>query len=126
MAETQTTTGIVEGVDKALAALEAQAQELQAGPATGAQRSTATGTIAAGVPSLDDLALTISRLKQIKDWFQQDQRLVPIIDEFIGQKVKASEKRTNTYNTWLAVATTVVGALLGWLVSTVLPTPFLH
>jgi hypothetical protein len=119
MAYEQTSSGLLAGIDKAIAQLEAQAKELQAAaPYGSAQRGAAAPAAAsAPAPSLDDMALTISHLKQIKDWFEHDERLLPVVDSFIGQKVKASEKRTNAINTWIAVATTVVGAILGWLVS---------
>jgi hypothetical protein len=119
MAYEQTSSGLLAGIDKAIAQLEAQAKELQAAaPYGSAQRGAAAPAAAsAPAPSLDDMALTISHLKQIKDWFEHDERLLPVVDSFIGQKVKASEKRTNAVNAWIAVATTIVGAILGWLVS---------
>jgi hypothetical protein len=126
MAYELTSSELLAGVNKAIAQLEAQAKELQAAPYGSASRGAPAAAAAPGAPapSLDDLALTLSRLKQIKDWFEHDQRLLPIVDSFIGQKVKASEKRTNTLNLWLAVATTVIGAVLGWLASVILPQLF--
>jgi hypothetical protein len=125
MAYELTSSELLAGVDKAIAELEAQAKELQAAtPYGSASRGAPAAAIpvpGAPTPSLDDLALTLSRLKQIKDWFEHDERLLPVVDSFIGQKVKASEKRTNAVNTWIAVATTIVGAILGWLVSGLLP-----
>jgi hypothetical protein len=122
MAYEQTNSGLLAGIDKAIAQLEAQAKELQAAaPYGSAQRGAAAPAAAAPAPSLDDMALTISRLKQIKDWFEHDERLLPVVDSFIGQKVKASEKRSTAINAWIAVATTIVGAILGWLVSGLLP-----
>src|SRR5215469_13850833 len=122
MAYEQANSRLLAGIDKAIAQLEAEAKEIQAAtPYGSAERGAAAPAVAAvpgaPAPTLDDLALTLSRLKQIKDWFEHDQRLLPIVDSYIGQKVKASEKRTNTVNTWIAVATTVIGAILGWLVS---------
>lgn len=72
--------------------------------------------------SLDELTLFVSRLRQIRDWLQQDSRLLPVVDEFIGQQVAASEKRNTRRNLTIAGATTVAGALLGWLFSS-LATP---
>ena len=120
----QTNSQLLAGIDKAIAALEAQAEEVQAAsPFGGAQRGAAAP---AAAPSLDDMALTIAHLKQIKDYLTSDERLLPLVDSFIGQKVKASEKRTNVLNVWIAVATTIVGAILGWLVSGVLPQHLFH
>lgn len=122
----QTNSQLLAGIDKAIAQLEAQAKELQAATPYGSAQRGAAAPAAAGAPTLDDLALTLSHLKQIKDWFEHDERLLPIVDSFIGQKVKASEKRTNVLNVWIAVATTIVGAILGWLVSGVLPQHLFH
>jgi hypothetical protein len=72
--------------------------------------------------SLYELTLFVSRLRQIRDWLQQDSRLLPVVDEFIGQQVAASEKRNTRRNVAIASITTVVGALLGWLLSS-LATP---
>ena len=127
MEDKQANSGLLVGIDKAIAQLQAEAQELQAAaPAGTVSRGAAAGASSVTTPSLDDLAVTISRLKQIKDWFEHDERLLPVVDSYIGQKVKASEKRTNTVNTWIAVATTVVGAILGWLVSGILPQHLIH
>jgi hypothetical protein len=70
MAYAQTNSGLLAGIDKAIAQLEAQAKELQAAaPCGSAQRGAAAPAAAAPAPSLDDMALTISRLKQIKDCY---------------------------------------------------------
>ena len=130
MAYEQANSQLLAGIDKAIAALEAEAKQIQATtPYGSAERGAAAPAAAAPgapAPTLDDLALTLSRLKQIKDWFEHDQRLLPIVDSYIGQKVKASEKRTNALNAWIAVATTIVGAILGWLVSGILPQHLFH
>ena len=72
--------------------------------------------------SLSELTLFVSRLRQIRDWLQQDSRLLPVVDEFIGQQVAASEKRNTRRNIAIVSITTVLGALLGWLLSS-LATP---
>ena len=69
--------------------------------------------------NLDELKLFVSRLRQIRDWLQQDNRLLPVVDEFIGQQVAASEKRNTRRNVAIASITTVVGAILWWLLSSV-------
>jgi hypothetical protein len=56
--------------------------------------------------SLDELTLFVSRLRQIRDWLQQDSRLLPVVDEFIGQQVAASEKRNTRRNVAIASITT--------------------
>ena len=93
-------------------------------PAQPARQAAPVGT-AQGVlesASLDELTLFVSRLRQIRDWLQQDSRLLPVVDEFIGQQVAASEKRNTRRNLTIAGVTTVAGALLGWLLSS-LATP---
>ena len=67
--------------------------------------------------SLGELTLFVTRLRQIRDWLQQDSRLLPVVDEFIGQQVAASEKRNTRRNVAIAGVTTVIGAVLGWLLS---------
>jgi hypothetical protein len=82
-------------------------------------RQAASG-VAQGVlesASLGELTLFVTRLRQIRDWLQQDSRLLPVVDEFIGQQVAASEKRNTRRNVAIAGVTTVIGAVLGWLLS---------
>lgn len=71
---------------------------------------------------LDDLDLFVARLRQLKDWLQQDPRLLPLVDDYIGVQVRAMEKRQTWQNINLAVATTLIGVLLGW-ASSLLGTP---
>jgi hypothetical protein len=109
---------LLAGIDRAIQEVEAEARALQQQAyGGGAQR----GAAAAGQATdgqgrtLEDLTVFLSRLKQMKEWLEHDERLLPIVDEYIGQRVKAMEKRTNAVNVRLAVITTVAGALLGWL-----------
>lgn len=133
MAMVDTQSPLLAGIDKAIQEIEQQLQQQQ----EAAQQAPGTvsrggGGVAAGAPplpgapapqpinaeqSIEDLSLFLSRLKQIRDWLQQDNRLLPVVDEFIGQKVSASTKRSNQFNLALAVVTTIIGAILGWLVS---------
>jgi hypothetical protein len=92
----------------------------QPAPRQSAPAGTAQGVLESA--SLDELTLFVSRLRQIRDWLQQDSRLLPVVDEFIGQQVAASEKRNTRRNVTIASITTVVGAVLGWLLSS-LATP---
>jgi hypothetical protein len=62
------------------------------------------------------LTLFVSRLRQIRDRLQQDSRLAPVVEELIGQQV-ASEKRNTGRDIAIASITYVLGALLGWLLS---------
>jgi hypothetical protein len=87
----------------------------QPAPRQAAPSGTAQGVLESA--SLSELTLFVSRLRQIRDWLQQDSRLLPVVDEFIGQQVAASEKRNNRRNVAIAGVTTVIGAVLGWLLS---------
>jgi hypothetical protein len=133
MAQTRTSSQLVTDLDRVIERVEAEARSLAAqAPAAGAVRGGAAGapeTTAGGEakPSLEDLTVFLSRLKQMKEWLQEDARLLPIVDGVIGQHVQAAEKRTNALNVQIAVITTLVGALLGWLLSSVQgPAPLLH
>jgi hypothetical protein len=110
---------LLAGIDRTIALIEAQARELQQSSAPGAQRGVGAGAVAVTPEgkSLEDLTVFLSRLKQIKEWFTQDNRLLPLVDEYIGQRVQAMEKRTNSFNTRIAIVTTIAGAFLGWLIS---------
>jgi hypothetical protein len=124
-----TSSPVLAGLDRAIEVVEAEARALRQqqtpGQALGgAQRG---GPVAPAPPqsaaeaspgrTLEDLTVYLARLKQMKDWLQQDERLLPIVDDYIGQRVHAMEKRTNATNLRLSVITTVAGAILGWLTS---------
>lgn len=112
-----------------IARQEAQSLASPAGPAKGATEGGlpsgtrgATGAAPASIPAdvarkLEDLDLVTSRLRSIRDWLTQDPRLIPLVDDYIGQQVRAMEVRQSRQNVGLAVVTTLVGAALGWLVS---------
>ncbi|HEX6818559.1 MAG TPA: hypothetical protein VF120_09310 [Ktedonobacterales bacterium] len=126
MAKVDTQSPLLAGIDKAIQEIEQQLQQQQEAEQQapdGALRGGA-GSVSPPAPqpinaqqSIEDLSLFLSRLRQIRDWLQQDSRLLPVVDEFIGQKVSASTKQSNRLNLALAVITTIVGAILGWLVS---------
>jgi hypothetical protein len=125
MAQIKTSSQLVADLDRAIERVEAEARSLAAqAPTAGAVRGGAAGALektAGGEakPSLEDLTVFLSRLKQMKEWLQEDARLLPVVDGVIGQHVKAAEKRANALNVQIAVITTLVGALLGWLLSSV-------
>ena len=115
------------GVDTLIVLLERQAADLasKSESAPGAVR----GVPAPGVlgEQMDDLDLFIRRLKQMRDWLRQDPRLLPVVDDAIGKQVRDLERRQTWQNYRLAFATTVGGALLGWLISLLgTPTTVLH
>jgi hypothetical protein len=151
--KTSPASPLIAGLDRTIAIIEAEVRERkeQAGPqgavrggygaplppgappapAPSAQAvgSQIGGSQAAGAPvrSLEDMALFLSRLKQIRDWLEQDDRLLPVVDNYIGQQVLAAEKRGNARDMRMAVATTLVGAVLGWLTASLAaPNTMLH
>ena len=67
--------------------------------------------------AVHDLQLFAQRLHEIQRLLEADPRLLPVIDESIGQQVRAMEQRQSRANTGLAAVTTVIGAILGWLLS---------
>src|SRR5262249_8847786 len=139
MTEVETRSPFLAGIDRAIEQIEQQVREQQQaeqaapGASRGGYGAPAPAPAApppggGGAPapqpinpaqSLEEMTVFLSRLKQIRDWMQQDNRLLPVVDEFIGQKVAASAKRSNQLNLTLAAVTTVVGAILGWLLSAV-------
>jgi hypothetical protein len=139
MAATTATSPLLAGIDRAIELAEAEARAIQEGAPAGQMRgggpaaAPAPAAEAAGASAqaqthtLEDLTVFIARLKQMKEWLQQDERLLPVVDSYIGQKVQAMEKRTNAANIQLAVITTIGGALLGWLISALQsPSAILH
>jgi hypothetical protein len=123
MSQPTPTSPLLAGIDRTIELIEAQARELKQSSAPGAQRSAAAAAMPTSTDgkSLEDLTVFLARLKQIKEWFTQDVRLLPIIDEYIGQRVQAMEKRTNAFNARVAVISTIAGAIVGWVISTLLP-----
>jgi hypothetical protein len=114
----QTPSLMLAGIDCLIELIQEQAKGLQgqlpAGLPSGEQR----GTEAPAIPRpLDDLDLFVARLKQLKEWLQQDPRLLPVVDDYIGGQVYKMEQRQSRRNWWLAVTTTVAGAVLGWAIS---------
>ena len=119
MSQPTASSPLIAGIDRTIALIEAEARDLQKESAPSAQRSAGAGavTVTPDGKSLEDLTVFLARLKQIKEWFTQDTRLLPIVDEYISQRVQAMEKRTNSLNIRLGIITTIGGAILGWLVS---------
>lgn len=73
---------------------------------------------------LEDLQTFVYRIHQFYDWLKQDTRLIPIVDDAIGKRVRALEAkqeqvvaRQNRQNYALAIVTTIAGVILGWAVS---------
>jgi hypothetical protein len=116
---------LLAGIERTIELVEAEARALAQEQAPQAAQRSAAGAVGGAADrdaqghSLEDLTVFLSRLKQMKDWLQDDQRLLGVVDGYIGQRVTAMEKRSNAFNIQLAVITTLVGALLGWILSAV-------
>jgi hypothetical protein len=140
--DTETTTAprspMLAGLDRLLDTVEEQVRSLREevpGTERGAGPSAAGSTAAPTAPSaahglganLEDLTVFMVRLKQMMEWLQQDQRLLTVVDDSIRQHVRKMERRVNALNLRIAFLTTVGGAVLGWLLSTVQgPSALLH
>jgi hypothetical protein len=108
---------ILMGLDRLLEELQQQAQALRKVQVPGKRRREREEEEARPTPTLDDLDLFIGRLRQIKEWLQRDRRLREVVDTYMSQQMQAIEKRQTVQNVWLAVITTLAGAVLGWLSS---------
>lgn len=109
------------GIDRAIALVEAEAQAVQASTPEGVVRTKGGPAVSAGALSLDELDLLAARLRQIHDLFQRDPRLVKLVDDHIGRQVRQMERRQWRANLALAAITTLIGVILGWLFSALLP-----
>jgi hypothetical protein len=59
----------------------------------------------------------VHRLKQISSWIENDSQFAKFIDNYIGQRVAASEKRQIRFNLALNVALLIAGWILGLVAS---------
>lgn len=122
------TSAVLATIAATIAAVREQIADLEASvPAVA--RSMARGEVATPVAlRLDELEVFLVRLQQIRDLLATDPRLAPIVDDHLGQRMRdiaaeeaarrsAGERRSWRANLWLALATMVIGAVLGWLLS---------
>jgi len=116
----------LESVEQALGKLAAERQR-QADSELGAFRGDAT--LAPEAPEsteqFDELEITIDHLTQIKEWLQRDEHLLTVIDDYVGKHVGAQTRILKRQNLILSGGMTIVGAILGWLLSILLPVSFL-
>jgi hypothetical protein len=106
------------GIDHLIENLQQQSQILRATQLPHVrQEQEGTEDISKPVHTLDEVHLFIGRLSQIQKWLMEDPHLLQIVDRHLSQHVKAMEKHQRTHELWFAIATTLAGAILGWLVS---------
>jgi hypothetical protein len=74
------------------------------------------GAVPASATSMAQLDERLTRLTQIRDWLRDD-RLQAMVDDVIGQQVRASERRQVRYSVMIGIASLVAG----WLLSAVSP-----
>ena len=116
----------LESVEQALGNLAAEQRrqsDSQLGPFRGDTASELTEPVAGA--QLDELGDTIDHLTQIKQWLQSDQRLLTVIDDYVGKHVGAQTRALKRQNVVLSVGMTIVGAILGWLMSILVPASLL-
>jgi hypothetical protein len=112
------TSPMLAGLDRTIKEIETQVNDSHAGGAErfpGAAHGNASSAPVGA--SFEDLTLFMARLKQMRDWLQQDNRLLTVVDDCIRQHVRGMERRANTFSIQLTLLGTLVGALLGWLLS---------
>lgn len=69
--------------------------------------------------TLSELERSIEHLETIRGWLAEDHQLLTLIDEAIHQRVRQMERRSQRFNIHMALATTIGGAVLGWLLAAV-------
>jgi hypothetical protein len=116
----------LESVEQALGNLVAE-QQRQAGSELGPFRGddALAPEESKSTPQFVELEVTIDHLTQIKEWLQRDQHLLTVIDDYVGKHVGAQTRALKRQNALLSVGMTLVGAILGWLLSILLPVSFL-
>jgi len=117
----QQVSKVFAAIDGAIRRIEERLQQLRSELPEGAEGGTRGASAAEMVHQIENMELLIARLRQIKDLLKQDSRLLPLVDGYIGQQVHAMEQRQARFNVALAVLTTLIGVVLGWLLSAVTP-----
>ena len=97
-------------------ALLARSSAIPASIAPELKSGQATDQAARAVANLDR---SIERLEKIRGWLTEDHQLLTLIDETINQRVRALERRRQRFDVQMALATTLGGALLGWLLAAI-------
>lgn len=69
------------------------------------------------------IARSIERLRVIRSWLIEDERLLALVDAAMGNYVLQAERRASRLNIILSICTTLGGVLLGWIASTIAPPP---
>jgi hypothetical protein len=111
-------------IEAALARLTAERQRAEAEP--GPFRDAASGPAPQKeTAEVNSLGETIARLQQIKEWLESDERLLPVIDDYVGKHVGLQTRKLRRQNMVLTVGMTFAGAILGWLLSILLPASLL-
>jgi hypothetical protein len=64
------------------------------------------------------LDLLVGRLNQLRQWIRDDERIVEVIDSYLGEQIKEMRAHLARQNLRLALLFTMVsGAALGWIIS---------
>jgi len=73
-----------------------------------------------------DLERSIARLTELRQWLEQDEGLVTLVDSVIGQQVAAAGRRQRITAVILLVFSIIFGWLLYWLFSSDILTSLFH
>jgi hypothetical protein len=117
---TATTTGaspMLAGLDRAIEVIEEQMQQYE--KVETAVKGSIRGETAddAEAYRFDDLEIFAQRLRQIKTWMEHDHDLLKVVDNHISQHARSIERKRARREYTIAAITTVIGAVLGWLLS---------
>jgi hypothetical protein len=78
-----------------------------------------------GQRRLDELEVFAVRLKQIYEWLKGDSQMITLVDRFLSDHFRQVEQRSMKRDYRVATVTTIIGAILGWLLSVLLPASLL-
>jgi hypothetical protein len=112
-----TRSPFLQGLDDTQHALEVQLHQVEAlGGTEAVTRATTPPPL-----SLTDLDRFLLRLQQMRRWVEEDPALLQAIDAHLRGYVGQQARRQNRRNLAISLSTTGVGAILGWLLSVLLP-----
>jgi hypothetical protein len=67
------------------------------------------------------IAGQITRLEQLREWMGEDKAFAQLVDSMIGRQVQAAEGRQRNRSIVIAVVTSVLSLVAGWLLTAISP-----
>jgi hypothetical protein len=104
---------LIAGLDKLQEVARSRVAEL--GDVDDATRDVISKSASAATADLDRWDLFLAHIQQLREMLEREPKLVPIVDDFIGQRYRRLERRQWGINALF----TLGGAILGWIVSAV-------